>query len=179
VIEPLDLTIESDRLRLVAVSDAYAADIFREFTAEIAEFMGPRPPTVLEETLSYIRDSRGRMARNQEFNATVLLKETDEFLGNAGLHSIDSRTPELGVWIKKPAQGQRYGREAISALIGWAFENLIVEYLKYPVDRRNVASRTIPDSLNGTVAAEYDWTNLSGRVLNLLEYHVYPPKTAT
>jgi RimJ/RimL family protein N-acetyltransferase len=57
----------------------------------------------------------------------------------------------------------------------WAFENLRVRYLIYPVDRENIPSRKIPESLGGRIEAEYRFMNQSGRELDLLVYHVYAP----
>jgi RimJ/RimL family protein N-acetyltransferase len=170
----LDVVIESERLRLVAASEEYAEAIFREFTPEVTEYMGPKPPDEIEETLTYIRGTRGRMAAGEEFSSAILLKHTGEYLGGGGVHGIDRDTPELGIWIKKGAHGKGYGREAVTALARWAFENLSVRYLTYPVDRRNVASRKIPESLGGRVEAEYQYENQSGRTLDIVQYRIYP-----
>jgi ribosomal-protein-alanine N-acetyltransferase len=172
----LDLVIESERLRLVAASEEFAEAIFREFTAEITEYMGPKPPDSLEETLAFIRDSRQKTGAGSQFDAAILLNETGEFLGSGGMHDVDSATPELGIWLKKRAHGNAYGLEAVTAVVGWAFENLDITYLKYPVDRRNGPSRRIPEALGGKVEAEYPWLNDSGRELDLLEYRIYPPQ---
>jgi ribosomal-protein-alanine N-acetyltransferase len=174
VTNPLEIVLESDRLRLVSTSEAYAQTIFSEFTPDITTYMFPRPPDEIEETHAFVRDSRLKMANGGELNMAVLLRTTDEFLGHAGLHHIDSDTPELGVWIKKSAHGLGYGREAITVLTHWAFANLRVRYLIYPVDRRNLPSRKIPESLDGVVEAKYERVNQSGRTLDLLEYRIYP-----
>jgi RimJ/RimL family protein N-acetyltransferase len=171
----LHLVIESERLRLVAASEKYAEAIFREFTPEITEYMGPKPPDTIEDTLAFIRDAREKTATGTQFDAAVLLTATGEFLGHGGMHDVDSPTPELGIWLKKGAHGQKYGLEAVTAVVHWAFENLDVRYLKYPVDRRNVPSHRIPEALGGVIEAEYPWLNDSGRELDLLEYRIYPP----
>lgn len=44
------MSICSDRLIQKAISKEYANDIFREFTSEIALYMGPKPPEKIEET---------------------------------------------------------------------------------------------------------------------------------
>ena len=169
----LDLVIETERLRLLATSEDYAESIFREFTSEITWYMGPKPPDAIDETLAFIADARRKMKQRSEFQATMLLKSTGEFLGQGGLHHLERDTPELGIWIKKSAHGNHYGREAVTALTHWAFENLTVEYLIYPVDRRNVASRKIPESLGGRVEAEYQYENQSGRTLDIVQYRIY------
>jgi RimJ/RimL family protein N-acetyltransferase len=177
VFTTLNLVIETERLRLVATSEAYAESIFREFTSEITWYMGPRPPDRVEETLAFVREARQQMEAGMEFQATILLKATGEFLGQAGLHHLERDAPELGIWIKKSAHGSAYGREAVTGLARWAFANLDVRYLIYPVDRENIPSRKIPESLGGRVEAQYRFTNQSGRDLDLLVYHIYPPGT--
>jgi RimJ/RimL family protein N-acetyltransferase len=103
------------------------------------------------------------------------MKETGEYLGGGGVHAIQPETAELGIWIKKSAHGNAYGREAVTALARWAFESLSVRYLIYPVDRRNLASRKIPESLGARIEAEYPKVNASGNVLDIVEYRVYRP----
>ena len=97
-------------------------------------------------------------------------------MGCAGLHHIDKKTPELGIWIKKSAHGHGYGKETMVALKEWADKNLSYEYILYPVAKENYPSRKIPEFLHGKVEREYDKINMSGKKLHLLEYRIYPPK---
>ena len=92
-----------------------------------------------------------------------------------GLHSIND-VPEFGVWTKKSSHGNGYGKEAIHALYKWACRNIEFDYITYPVDKRNVASRKIPESLGGVVAKEYKQENLAGFELDEVEYHIYNVK---
>lgn len=74
---------------------------------------------------------------------------------------------------KKKAQGNGFGREAIHLLKNWADRNLQYEYLLYSADRRNNPSQKIAESLGGKVFREYQITNKSGNILDLLEYRIY------
>ena len=168
------VVIESERVRLLPTSEGYAREVFANFTPAITELMYPAAPNAIEETLAFLRGARSRIQDGADLQVVVLLSEDDEFLGHGGLHHLDSRTPELGIWIKKTAHGEGYGREAITALCRWALDNLDFDYLKYPVDRGNIPSRRIPESLGGRVESEYELVNESGRVLDLLEYRIYP-----
>lgn len=94
-------------------------------------------------------------------------------MGCTGIHEIRSKHPELGIWLKKSAQAKGYGFEAITTLKEWADENLDYEYLIYDVDKANIPSRRIPEMLGGQITREYDKTNLSGRVLNIVEYRIF------
>ena len=62
--------------------------------------------------------------------------------------------------------------EAITAIKQWADKNIDCEYFIYPVDRRNIASRKIPEALRGEVVQTYEKVNLSGNILHILEYRI-------
>jgi RimJ/RimL family protein N-acetyltransferase len=172
----VDLIIESERLRLAAASELFAEDVYREFTAEVTQYMRPKPLADIEEAIGFVRQARAKAELGAQFDAAITLKETDEFLGIGGMRDADTDTPELDIWIKKGAHGNRYGLEAVGAVVTWAFENLEVRYLKYVVDRRNGASRRIAEAFGGLVEAEYPWASDSGFELDLLEYRIYPPR---
>jgi len=169
----LKTIIETDRLLLVPISLDFDKDIFREFTKEITVYMFPKTPDKIEETREFIKSSLEKMKKNEELQAVILGKETHEFLGCAGLHLINTSTPEFGIWVKKSAHGNNYGKEAIFGLKKWADENLHYEYILYPVDKDNIPSRRIPESLGGIVTSQFDKKNLSGKILHEVEYRIY------
>lgn len=174
-----DVIIESERLLLLPTSEDYAREVFAAFTPAIAKYMYPMPAFAIEETLAFLRSARQAILDGHDLQVVILLEEDRDFLGHAGLHHIDTRTPELGIWLKLSAYGEGYGREVVAALCEWALEELDFDYLKYPVDRRNIASRRIPESLGGKVEAEYEQTSEAGDVLDLLEYRLYPTELRT
>ena len=106
----------------------------------------------------------------------ILRKDTREFLGCAGFHNPKSKTPEFGIWIKKTSHGNGYGKEAITALYDWVCGKFEFDYILYPVDKRNIASRKIPESLGGVIKKEYKEKNLVGFELDEVEYHIFPKK---
>lgn len=173
-IDPDTFVIETDRLVLKPISQANADDIFREFTEEITVFMTPVPPKHISETEDFIRDSRSNMERGEELVLVILERRSQEFLGIVGLHRINTAQPELGIWLKKSAHGNKYGREAVTAMKEWAEAHLSYEYLLYPVDKDNIASKKIPESLGGKLHEEYTKNVPSGRTLNTQEYRIYP-----
>ncbi len=103
----------------------------------------------------------------------VWKKETGEFLGCAGLHNTNSKIPELSIWIKKPAHGKKYGREAMQALKNWADKNLEYDYIKYPVAAQNTSSRKVAESLGGKEATKYEETTQGGKTWQFIEYRIY------
>lgn len=172
----LELEIKTARLILHPVSAENIEDIFREFTQEITTYMHPRPPAQLSETEKFVSTSRKNMQKGKEVVCSILKKDTGEFLGCAGLHSINTPTPELGIWVKISAHGHGYGKEAMHGLKHWADQHLQYTSIHYPVAKENAASRKIPESLGGAVKREYQDTNLSGATLEMVEYHIPPSK---
>ncbi|MBI3485342.1 GNAT family N-acetyltransferase [Candidatus Daviesbacteria bacterium] len=167
------LEIVSDRLKLVPISRKYLKDIFANFTSEITTYMFPAPPKRKEETEEFIDSAIRKNESGEDIVKVITNKETGEFLGCGGLHKIKSGRPELEIWIKKSAHGNHYGREALTALKDWADQNINYQYIKYPVDKKNIPSRKIAESLGGEVIAEMQKTNLSGNILDEVEYRIY------
>ncbi len=169
----LQLEITTDRLILRPVSMAERDSIFREFTPEITRFMMPLSAERIEDTEKFINDSKQKMANGEEVTCAVFEKSSGEFLGTGGIHRINTSTPELGIWIKKSAHGNRYGREAVAGFKKWADENLVYEYIIYPVFKENIPSRKIAESLGGKLAGESEKKTGAGVNMTSLEYRIY------
>lgn len=172
----LDLTtlcLESDRLRLQPISLDYQQDIFVEFTDEITAYMFPKPAETIQETERFIKTAIQQCKRGTDFTLVILKKENLEFLGVCSIHRIHTDTPEIGIWTKKSAHGHGYGREAIHRLRAWLIQNVDHEYLVYTVDKQNIPSRKIPESLGGKAIREFEKLSLSGKMLHLIEYRIY------
>lgn len=168
--------IHSKRLLLRPLSIDVKEMIFQEFTPEITTYMVPDPPKEIGETENFITSTVKKMSNGEEMVFVILKSENEEFLGLTGIHALNTKTPEFGIWLKKEAHGNGFGREAITALKEWIDKNVKYEYLLYPVDQENIPSRKIPESLGGVVHREYKKQTPSGKVLNTVEYRIYPPR---
>ena len=168
----LDIEIISNRLLLKSISLAYKKQIFETFTEDITTYMYPTAAKNIAQTASFIKSSLEGMKNEHELTLVILKKDTQEFLGCAGIHRINSKHPEFGIWLKKTAHGNGYGLEAIVAIKNWCEENLDCEYFTYPVDEENYPSRRIPEKLGGEIIRTYQKRNLSRRILNLVEYRI-------
>jgi RimJ/RimL family protein N-acetyltransferase len=168
-----NLILETKNLCLKSITLDYQDEIFKEFTPEITVFMFPKPAEKIDETIAFIESSIQDNKTGKNWQVVILKKDNSEFLGCAGLHHIDVKTPELGVWIKKSAHGHSYGKEAIVALKEWADQNLDYDYLLYPVADKNIASRKIPKSLGGIITNESDKVGMGGNKFHALEYRIY------
>lgn len=169
--------ILTDRLKLVPTSLKYAPEVFKEFTEEITTYMFPKVPQDIHDTETFINTSIKKMENGEELQVVILDKKTGDFFGHGGIRKLNTDTPEPGIWIKKSAHGNKYGREAVKALKEWIDKNYKYKYIMYPVDRENISSRKIAESLGGIVEVEYKKINESGNELDIVEYRIYPQKS--
>jgi RimJ/RimL family protein N-acetyltransferase len=136
-----EINIETDRLLLKPISYDYVEDIFNEFTQEITKYMFPKPSEKIDETREHIEKSLEELKNGTDLQMVIVNKISNEFIGRIGLHDINTLEPELGIWVKKSSHKNGYGLEAMTALIEWAHKSIDFNYLKYPVDKRNISSR--------------------------------------
>lgn len=173
----LEAEIATDRLILRPTSFIDLDQIFSKFNERVTRFMFPSPARSSVETASFIADSIDGMVNRTNLQLTILRKETpNQFAGCAGLHHLESRTPEIGIWLAEDSQGLGLGLEAVEAVCSWAADEIECDYIKYPVDRANGASRHIPESLGAEVEDEYDRITPDGRTLNIVEYRICPDR---
>lgn len=168
-----ELAIESSRLRLAPLSEAYTEEIFRSFTPEITRYMLPAPAAHISETRAFIATALVERDRGDDLHFVICRRSNGEFLGVCGLHGTRRRDePELGIWLKAEAHGSHYGREAIVALSDWAAGHLEFSRLIYPVDRRNIPSRKIAEALGGAIIDERKVVSMSGAELDEVIYGI-------
>ena len=170
------LELEGERVRLVSITEAFAEDIFTEFSSDVTTYMFPKPADSIGETRAFIRSSLAAFGEGDDFQLVILDKTTGEFLGCCGLHGRDdAKNPEIGIWLKKSAHGQALGKEAVWTLVRWAQDHIDLESFIYPVDKRNQPSRNIPISLGGQVVGEKVDKGMAGNVLDEVIYRISLP----
>src|SRR5664279_3490050 len=107
-----DIEIASKRIVLRPVSMEYKEIICNEFTPEITKYMPFMPDGDITVTEEFIRNSRQELQDGTSLQLCILSKNNDyEFLGCCGLHHIDTRAIEIGLWLKKSVHGKGYGIE--------------------------------------------------------------------
>ncbi len=170
----VNLSVETERLRLASTRIEDAESVFENFTDKVAVYMFPVPAGSLEECRAWMRGAIEKCAAGEQWQFTIFDRVSGEFLGLGGVHDIKTDTPELGIWLAEKAWGYGYGREAMAGAMGWARENLKFRYVKYPVVKENWPSRKVAEFLGGVVEDEYPKANAVGVVRDLVEYRIYP-----
>jgi RimJ/RimL family protein N-acetyltransferase len=146
--------IESERLILAPISLDFDKEIFTEFNDNVTKFMARGPNESLDATDSFIKSSIEHTKAGEKLQLVVMGKD-GEFLGLTSVEDVNTRTPELGLWLKETAQGQGFGSELIFALADWAQNNLDFDYLKYRADSENPGSWKIAEKLIEKYGGEY------------------------
>jgi ribosomal-protein-alanine N-acetyltransferase len=165
-----NITVYTNRLILQPVSDKYKFEICNEFTAEITKYMPFTPAGDIKATEDFIARSNDELISGKSVQFCIVERKTNEFLGCCGLHHTDTKAVELGLWLKKSVHGNGYGTEVVKALIALAEKSLDPDYLFYPVDKNNEASRKIPEKLGFIPFKVYEKRKNETVNLNVIEF---------
>jgi ribosomal-protein-alanine N-acetyltransferase len=140
-------------LRVLTVDDAdsiaeHANDY--DVVYNIAE-LGSFPfPYKRSDALQFIDAATRALINGTEFHYGIVIKETDELVGIAGIKNIDykNRKCEIGYWVGKKFWGNGYAKEAISLLLGVAFSSLGMNRVYATVFTFNERSLKVLESLS-------------------------------
>jgi len=143
------INIRSFRLTLKPFTALDADEIFQYITPTLTKYMSWDPPQTRHEFDETCYKWLNNIKNGEELICVIRDSANNDFLGLAGLHQMQSETPELGIWIREDRHRLGFGREAVKALSSWAIENLKIRSFIYPVAIENFASRQIAESLGG------------------------------
>lgn len=155
-------------LRPIRLDDA--REIYENFSSEIIEFLPvPSPPKAIEDTTEFIKLCLRQWQDKTDMVWVIL--DGDEFSGCCGLHNLQSKRPHFGIWIKNPKQGKGIGKKVVHFVLNWGVYNLNVDFIKYPVDKRNLKSIGIIEDLGLKPMTSY---KMGGdKKLSVVEYRYF------
>jgi [ribosomal protein S5]-alanine N-acetyltransferase len=172
------LKIKTANTVLEPISLEFAGDIFTNFTLEITRFMVPRPPRALSNTETFVKDCITKRSLGVELVMVILSANTREFYGCVGLHFTSSPlTPDLGISLKKNAQGFGLGKQALFGIYDWASKALEIECFFYRVDKNNLASRRLAERLGGVAFSDQIVPTQNNAQLHEIIYRIDPLKS--
>lgn len=167
------MILQTKRLILKPITDNDRYDIFKYFDHDVTRYMYPKPAQDISETDAFIKSSVDKYEQGKEIVFVARLKDTDEFIGCMGIHHLDTKTPEFGIWIKKEAHHHGFGFEGIKKIYDDIQSKYDHDYFIYPVDFRNIPSRNIPELMGGIPSKRYQIENSQGFMLDIIEYFIY------
>lgn len=145
------IDIRSSRLTLKPFTPLDADEVFQYITPTLTRYMSWDPPQTRQEFDEIWHGWLDNIKNGKELICVIRNSTNNEFLGLAGLHQMQSETPELGIWIREDRHRSGFGREAVKSIASWASGNLKIKGFIYPVAIENFASRQIAESLGGTL----------------------------
>jgi phosphoribosylglycinamide formyltransferase-1 len=159
------VALTSARLVLAPFTAADADDVFDAVTPSLTRFLAFEPSPSRAAFAEVWRAWLPQMARGTNLYLVVRRAGSREFLGIAGLRDVGGPEPEVGIWIKEPAQRRGYGSEAVRAMLDWATRRREAESFLYPVAAENRPSRRIAERLGGSAIATQDNPKFTTTVL--------------
>lgn len=99
----------------------------------------------LEESELHIRQSRISFLGRKDLGLLLIHKETGQLAGMSGLHRInwDSRSFEIGYWVRASFAGQGYITEAVHAITDFAVREFQANRVEIRCDSRNERSAEV------------------------------------
>jgi len=141
---------ESARLRFRPLRKDDAAGMFAlDRDPAVHRYLGQTPVTTIAQNREMIRFIQAQYAAHGLGRWAVLLRETDEFMGWAGLKRMAGPVNgqrdfyELGYRYQPRYWGHGYGHEAAQAWLACGFETLRLPRICAYADADNAASRRI------------------------------------
>lgn len=151
------MEINSERLliREIEISDALAIFNYRS-DAQTNQYQGWIPEK-LEEVHYFIEHKIAKEFNQLDtwFQMALVLKESDELIGDLGLHFLEYETVELGVTINRSHHGKGYASEALKVLIDYLLYEHGKRKIKASIDPRNLASIAMIEKLGFKKEAHY------------------------
>lgn len=162
---PSAVTTERLLLRVPQPGDGAAlCTAVQESLAELRQFLGFLPWVASEPTpeSSEVRCRSGaaNFVLRTDLPFLVFEKASGQLLGGAGLHRTVWTTPktEVGYWMRSSRAGRGHAREAVSALVHYAFEHVRAVRVELITDEANAASCRVAERcgfvLEGTLMHE-------------------------
>ena len=116
-----------------------------------------KDPYTLQDALDWIEKTHKDFETREAFQFAVVLKESGEVIGGAGLHSVnwDNRKAEVGYLIRKQDRGKGYATEAVRLLLEYAFKDLQLNKVGARMFAVNEASKKIVENCGFTLEGTF------------------------
>ena len=146
----MNLILETDRLilREMKLSDAEA--LFEmDSNPMVHQYLWNKPLTDISEVHSYIKLVRAQYLQNNIGRFVVILKETNELMGWAGLKfntemvNNKSNFYDIGYRLNEKFWGKGYASEASYAWMDYGFKVMKIKIMEAAAHTENIASNII------------------------------------
>ena len=147
----MKIYLETERLILRELLPADAKGMFAlDSNPNVLQYLGIQPITTLDECRKSIRFIRDQYERNGIGRWAVVLKDSYEFIGWAGLKLVDEMTInnhrnhyDLGYRFIERFWGQGYGYEAAQSIVNYGLQQLKIPKIHAFLYPDNIGSKRI------------------------------------
>ena len=139
-------TITTQRLVLRPLTSDDADAVFDIFSDdEVMRYWSTVPMTSREEAVTLLEEIAAFFKNRELFQWGVADRVTNRIVGTCTLFQMvwRHRRAEIGYALNRECWGKGFGREAVGALIDFAFDTLQLERLEADTDPRNHRSRSM------------------------------------
>jgi ribosomal-protein-alanine N-acetyltransferase len=156
-------TIETERLILRKLTSSDDEMMFLlDSNPNVHHYLGKNPIASIEESRQYIENIQIQYIQNGVGRFAVILKETDEFIGWAGLkfntNQINNRLNfyDIGYRLLEDYWGNGYGSEAAKAWLEYGFNQLKIQKICAYAEVENKVSIKILEKIGLQSVSEFD-----------------------
>jgi [ribosomal protein S5]-alanine N-acetyltransferase len=146
----MDLILETERLILREMLPTDAEAMFRlDSNPNVVRYLGNKPFKSIDESINLIKYVRKQYTDNGIGRFAVVLKETDEMIGWAGIKFVtdieNDRTNfyDLGYRLLEEHWGKGYASEATKAWLDYFFQTMKLPVLVANINVNNLESNKI------------------------------------
>ena len=167
-----EISLKTERLSIMPFSNLYLKPYYEEFTNEITKYQYPDIFSDIETADEVIAGFVSDMEQGNMLEM-VLLAQDGEFLGSIEVFGLKEETPEIGLWLKKGAQGAGFGYEALKGMIDQLNITKRYQYYIYEADIRNIASIRLAEKFEFEKGDYEEIMTESGKTLKLQCYRIF------
>jgi RimJ/RimL family protein N-acetyltransferase len=163
----MDLIIETERLILREMLPTDAEAMFKlDSNPNVLRYLGNNPVTSILQIEDYIKNIRNQYIQNGIGRFVVVIKETEEVIGWAGIKFITE--PEnnhvnfydLGYRLQEEHWGKGYGYEVAKAWLDHGFNEMKIDKMYASVNKENIASQKILQKIGLKITSEFLWNEI-------------------
>ena len=126
-----EIVFESDRIYFITLSEHLVDDYLNMVNdIEVQKYIShKRKIYTYEQEIEWIKSK----LEDNSIIFSMIEKETNDFIGNIEIMSIENNIGEMGIAITPKKQDKHFGQEAIKTFIHYAFDTLNLDGLELNV----------------------------------------------
>lgn len=144
----MDNILHTDCLQLRPITTQDAKAVFAYRKDAVANQYQSFIPKNLDEVHDFITDCAPELDEEGTwFQLVIIHTESDQIIGDLGIHTLDKTQIELGITIAKEFQGKGYANEAMLNIMDFLFTQQKKHRIIASIDPRNIATQGLLERL--------------------------------